>query len=333
MTLPARMTAIAIQKPGGPEVLVPEERVLPAPGPDELLVKVAAAGVNRPDVMQREGKYPVPPGASDLPGLEIAGEVVAVGKDAKRFKIGDKVCSLVAGGGYAEYCIAVDAIALPVPQGFSMAEAAAIPETFMTVWHNVFQRGALKAGETLLVHGGSSGIGTTAIMLAKAFGAKVIVTAGDAAKCEACKKLGADVAIDYKTHDFVQMVKDATGGKGADLILDMVGGDYTERNHDAAAVEGRIVQIATQKGYKVQINLLKIMQKRLTHTGSTLRPRSNADKSMIAHDLEAKAWPLLASGRIKPVIDSTFPLREASKAHIRIDSGAHIGKIVLEAER
>lgn len=333
MTLPARMTVIAISKPGGPEVLVPEERDVPAPGPTELLVKVAAAGVNRPDVMQREGKYPVPPGASDLPGLEIAGEVVAAGSDAKRFKVGDKVCSLVAGGGYAEYCIADDAIALPVPQGFSMAEAAALPETFMTVWHNVFQRGALKAGETLLVHGGSSGIGTTAIMLAKAFGAKVIITAGDATKCEACKKLGADVAIDYKTQDFVEAVKQATGGKGVDLILDMVGGDYTERNHDAAAVEGRIVQIATQRGYKVQINLLKIMQKRLTHTGSTLRPRSNADKSIIARDLEAKAWPFLAGGKIKPVIDSTFALKDAPKAHARIDSGAHIGKIVLETGR
>jgi putative PIG3 family NAD(P)H quinone oxidoreductase len=333
MPLPARMTAVAITKPGGPEVLVPEERPLPSPGATELLVKTAAAGVNRPDVMQREGKYPVPPGASDLPGLEISGEVVATGKDAKRFKVGDKVLSLVAGGGYAEYCIADDAIALPVPQGFSMAEAAALPETFMTVWHNVFQRGALKAGETLLVHGGSSGIGTTAIMLAKAFGAKVIITAGDTAKCEACKKLGADVAIDYKTQDFVEAVKDATGGKGADLILDMVGGDYTERNHDAAAVEGRIVQIATQRGYKVQINLLKIMQKRLTHTGSTLRPRSNADKSMIARDLEAKAWPFLAGGKIKPVIDSTFALKDAPKAHARIDSGAHIGKIVLETGR
>lgn len=329
MTLPARMTVIAIQKPGGPEVLVPEERAVPTPGPTELLVKVAAAGVNRPDVMQREGKYPVPPGASDLPGLEIAGEVVAIGKAVKRYKIGDPVCSLVAGGGYSEYCIADDAIALPVPGGFSMIEAAALPETFMTVWHNVFQRGALKAGETLLVHGGSSGIGTAAIMLAKATGARVIATAGDKAKCEACSRLGADHAIDYKQQDFVEAVKQATGGKGADLILDMVGGDYTERNHDAAAVEGRIVQIATQRGYKVQINLLKIMQKRLTHTGSTLRPRSNADKSMIARDLEVRAWPLLAAGKIRPVIDSTFALKDAPKAHARIDSGAHIGKIVL----
>ncbi len=330
MSLPARMTVVAITKPGGPEVLVPEQRDLPSPGPTELLVKVAAAGVNRPDVMQREGKYPVPPGASDLPGLEISGEVVATGKDAKRFKVGDKVLSLVSGGGYAEYCLADDAVALPVPKGFSMIEAAAVPETFMTVWHNVFQRGGLKSGETLLIHGGSSGIGTTAIMLAKAFGAKVIVTVGDDAKGEACKKLGADVAINYKTQDFVEEVKKATGGKGVNLILDMVGGDYVDRNYDAAAVEGRIVQIATQKGYKITSNILKLMQKRLTHTGSTLRPRSTTDKSMIAHDLEAKVWPLLAGGKVKPVIDSTFPLKDAAKAHARMDSSAHIGKIVLE---
>lgn len=330
MPLPTRMTAIAISAPGGPEVLVPEERDVPKPGASEILVKVAAAGVNRPDVMQRKGQYPPPPGAPDIPGLEIAGEVAAVGGKAARWKVGDKVTALVAGGGYAEYCLADEAVALPVPKGFSMTEAAALPETFMTVWHNVFQRGALKSGETILIHGGSSGIGTAAIMLAKAFGAKVIVTAGSPQKCEACKKLGADFAIDYKTHDFVAATKEATGGRGADLILDMVGGDYVERNHDAAAVEGRIVQIATQQGFKVAINLLKIMQKRLTHTGSTLRPRPVADKAMIAHDLEHKAWPLLAAGKIKPVIDSTFPLKEASKAHARMESSAHVGKIVLE---
>jgi NADPH2:quinone reductase len=324
------MTAIAISAPGGPEVLVPEERDVPKPGASEILVKVAAAGVNRPDVMQRKGQYPPPPGAPDIPGLEIAGEVAAVGGKAARWKVGDKVTALVAGGGYAEYCLADEAVALPVPKGFSMVEAAALPETFMTVWHNVFQRGALKSGETILIHGGSSGIGTAAIMLAKAFGAKVIVTAGSPQKCEACKKLGADFAIDYKTHDFVAATKEASGGRGADLILDMVGGDYVERNHDAAAVEGRIVQIATQQGFKVAINLLKIMQKRLTHTGSTLRPRPVADKAMIAHDLEHKAWPLLAAGKIKPVIDSTFPLKEASKAHARMESSAHVGKIVLE---
>jgi NADPH:quinone reductase len=330
MPLPARMTAIAISAPGGPEVLKPEERDVPKPGESQILVKVAAAGVNRPDVMQRQGQYPPPPGAPDIPGLEIAGEVAAVGDKVKRWKVGDKVTSLVAGGGYAEYCLADEAVALPIPKGFSMVEAAAIPETFMTVWHNVFQRGALKSGETILIHGGSSGIGTTAIMLAKAFGAKVIVTAGSPQKCEACKKLGADFAIDYKTQDFVAATKEATGGRGADLILDMVGGDYVERNYDAAAVEGRIVQIATQQGFKVSINVLKIMQKRLTHTGSTLRPRPVADKAMIARDLEEKAWPLLAAGKIKPVIDSTFPLKEASKAHARIESSDHVGKIVLE---
>jgi len=324
------MTAIAISAPGGPEVLLPEERDVPKPGASEILVKVAAAGVNRPDVMQRKGQYPPPPGAPDIPGLEIAGEVAAVGGKVARWKVGDKVTALVAGGGYAEYCLADEAVALPVPKGFSMVEAAALPETFMTVWHNVFQRGALKSGETILIHGGSSGIGTAAIMLAKAFGAKVIVTAGSPQKCEACKKLGADFAIDYKTHDFVAATKEASGGRGADLILDMVGGDYVERNHDAAAVEGRIVQIATQQGFKVAINLLKIMQKRLTHTGSTLRPRPVADKAMIAHDLEHKAWPLLAAGKIKPVIDSIFPLKEASKAHARMESSAHVGKIVLE---
>jgi NADPH:quinone reductase len=330
MPLPSRMTAVAISAPGGPEVLKPEERDVPKPGESQILVKVAAAGVNRPDVMQRQGLYPPPPGAPDIPGLEIAGEVAAVGGKVKRWKVGDKVTSLVAGGGYAEYCLADETVALPLPKGFSMVEAAAIPETFMTVWHNVFQRGALKPGETLLIHGGSSGIGTTAIMLAKAFGAKVIVTAGSAHKCDKCKKLGADFAIDYKTQDFVAATKEATGGRGADLIVDMVGGDYVERNHDAAAVEGRIVQIATQQGFKVAINLLKIMHKRLTHTGSTLRPRPVADKAMIAHDLEEKVWPLLSAGKIKPVIDSTFPLKDAAKAHARMESSAHVGKIVLE---
>ena len=330
MPPPLRMTAIAISAPGGPEVLKPEERDVPKPGESQILVKVAAAGINRPDVMQRKGQYPPPPGAPDIPGLEIAGEVAAVGGKVKRWKVGDKVTALIAGGGYAEYCLADETVALPVPKGFSMVEAAALPETFMTVWHNVFQRGALKSGETILIHGGSSGIGTTAIMLAKAFGAKVIVTAGSPQKCAACRKLGADIAIDYKTQDFVAATKEATGGRGADLILDMVGGDYAERNHDAAAVEGRIVQIATQQGFKVTINLLKIMQKRLTHTGSTLRPRPVADKAMIARALADKAWPLLAAGKIKPVIDSTFPLRDASKAHARMESGAHVGKIVLE---
>jgi NADPH2:quinone reductase len=329
MSVPDRMNAIAIKSPGGPEVLVPEERPVPKPGTGQILVKVAAAGVNRPDVMQRKGQYPPPPGAPDIPGLEIAGDVAAIGDKVKRWKVGDRVAALVAGGGYAQYCLADDAVALPVPNGFSMIEAAALPETFMTVWHNVFQRGALKAGETFLVHGGSSGIGTTAIMLAKILGAKVVATAGSPEKCAACRQLGADVAIDYKEQDFVAATKEATGGRGADLILDMIGGDYVERNYDAAATEGRIVQIATQQGFKVTLNLLKLMQKRLTHTGSTLRPRPVADKAMIARDLEEKAWPLLSAGKIKPVIDSTFPLVEAAKAHARMEASSHIGKIVL----
>jgi NADPH:quinone reductase len=329
MPPPARMTAIAIKTPGGPEALVAEERPVPVPGAREVLVKVAAAGVNRPDVMQRKGQYPPPPGAPDIPGLEIAGEVAAVGAAVTRWRVGDKVAALVAGGGYAQYCLADEAVALPVPKGFSMIEAAALPETFMTVWHNVFQRGRLQAGETILIHGGSSGIGTTAIMLAKAFGAKVLVTAGSPEKCAACKKLGADFAFDYKAEDFVAATKAATDNRGADLVLDMIGGDYVERNYDAAALEGRIVQIATQQGFKVTVNLLKLMQKRLTHTGSTLRPRPVADKAMIARDLEEKAWPLVVAGKIKPVIDSTFPLAEAAKAHARMESSAHIGKIVL----
>ena len=284
--LPARMTAIGIKAPGGPDMLVPEERPVPTPGAGEILVKVAAAGVNRPDVMQRQGHYPPPPGAPDIPGLEIAGEVVALGAGVKRWKIGDKVMALVAGGGYAEYCLAHESHALPVPAGLSMVEAAAIPETFFTVWHNMFERGGLKAGETLLVHGGSSGIGTTAIQLAKAFGARVITTAGSAEKCEACRKLGADVAINYKTEDFVAATKAATDDKGADVILDMVGGDYIARNYEAAAVEGRIVQIAFQGAPKATVDFRRMMLKRLHHTGSTLRARSVADKGAIARAVE-----------------------------------------------
>ncbi|MCC6947773.1 MAG: NAD(P)H-quinone oxidoreductase [Bradyrhizobiaceae bacterium] len=329
-TLPAQTTAIAIKAPGGPEVLVPEERTVPAPGATEMLVRVRAAGVNRPDVMQRKGQYPPPPGAPDIPGLEIAGEVVALGEKVTRWKVGDTLCALVAGGGYAEYCLTDETTALHIPKGFSFVEAAALPETFMTVWHNVFERGALQSGEWFLVHGGSSGIGTTAIMLAKAFGAKVIATAGSAEKCEACRKLGADVAVDYNKEDFVAAAKQATGGKGVDLILDMIGGDYVDRNFDAAAVEGRIVQIATQKGPKVTIDLRRLMLKRLTHTGSTLRARPVADKAAIARALEAKAWPLLEAGKVRPVIDSTFPLAKASEAHARMETSLHIGKIVLE---
>lgn len=327
-TLPTRMTAIGIKAPGGPEVLVPEQRAVPSPGEGEILVKVAAAGVNRPDVMQRQGLYPPPPGAPDIPGLEIAGEIVALGSGVKRWKIGDRVMALVVGGGYAEYCLAQASHVLPVGT-LPIIEAAAIPETFLTVWHNVFERGALKAGETLLVHGGSSGIGTTAIQLAKAFGARVITTAGSAEKCAACRKLGADVAINYKTEDFVAATKAATGDKGADVILDMVGGDYIARNYEAAAVEGRIVQIAFQGGPKAEVNFMRLMLKRLHHTGSTLRSRSNADKAAIARAVEDNVLPLLAAGKVKPIIYKTFPLKDAASAHALMESSAHIGKIVL----
>ena len=327
--IPTQMSVIGISRPGGPEVLQPEIRPVPQPGPGELLVKVVAAGVNRPDVAQRSGHYPPPPGASDLPGLEIAGEVVAVGEGATRHAVGAQVMSLVAGGGYAQYCIAADAQAMAVPPGFSMIEAGATPETLMTVWHNVFERGALQAGETLLVHGGSSGIGTMAIQLAKAFGARVVVTVGSPDKAEACLKLGADRAINYKTEDFVAVTKEFTGGRGVELILDMVGGDYIERNYNAAAIEGRIVQIALLDGIKATVNFAKLMTKRLHHTGSTLRPRTNAEKAAMVAAIEAKVLPLLAQGRIKPVIDSTFPLHEAVEAHRRMESSQHIGKIVL----
>lgn len=328
--LPAQMTVVAISKPGGPEVLVPEQRALPQPGPDEILVRVQAAGVNRPDVAQRSGAYPPPPGASDLPGLEIAGEVVAVGSNAKRHKIGDKVMSLVAGGGYAQYCIAQDAQAMSVPPALSIKEAGALPETLMTVWHNVFERGGLKSGETLLIHGGSSGIGTMAIQLAKAFGAKVFVTVGSQDKIGACLKLGADRAINYRNEDFVAVVKQETNKVGVNLILDMVAGEYVDRNYDAAAVDGRIVQIATLNGPNVSVNVAKVMVKRLTHTGSTLRPRSNADKAAMVAAIEAKVMPLLREGRVKPLMDSAFPLEKASDAHRRMETSAHIGKIVLE---
>lgn len=327
--LPAQMTVVAISKPGGPEVLVPETRPVPQVRPDEILIKVKAAGVNRPDVSQRAGFYPPPPGASDLPGLEVSGEVVALGSNATKHKLGDRVMSLVAGGGYAQYCIAQDAQAMAVPPALSMLEAGALPETLMTVWHNVFERGALKPGETLLVHGGSSGIGTMAIQLAKAFGSKVIVTVGSQDKADACLKLGADRAINYKTEDFVAEVKAATSGAGANVILDMVGGDYIERNYDAAAIDGRVVQIAFLGGAKANVNFTKLMVKRLHHTGSTLRPRSNADKAAMVAAIEAKVMPLLREGRIKPLIDSSFALEKAADAHRRIETPGHIGKIVL----
>ncbi len=327
--LPAHMTAIAIRSPGGPEVLTAERRPVPKPGDGEILIEVAAAGVNRPDVMQRMGLYPPPPGAPDIPGLEIAGKVVACGTGVTRWKEGDKVMALVVGGGYAEFCIAHESHALPVPAALSLTEAAAIPETFFTVWYNAFERGRLAARETLLVHGGSSGIGTTAIQLAAAFGARVITTAGTPEKCAACRKLGADVAINYKTEDFVAVTKQATSDRGADLVLDIVGGDYIDRNYEAAAVEGRIVQIAFQSSSRAAVDFRRLMLKRLTHTGSTLRARSVADKGAIARAVEAKGLPRTAAGRVKPVIDSTFPLREAAAAHARMESSQHIGKIVL----
>ena len=327
--LPSQMTVIAISSPGGPEVLVPEQRPVPSPADGEILVKVAAAGVNRPDVMQRKGLYPPPKGATDIPGLEIAGEVVALGPGVKRWKLGDRVTALVVGGGYAEYCLAYADHALAIPAGVSMVEAAAIPETYFTVWHNVFERGRLQRGETLLVHGGSSGIGTAAIQLAKAMGARVFTTAGSPEKCEACRKLGADLAINYKTDDFVAATKAATEGRGVELIVDMVGDDYIERNYEAAAVEGRIVQIAFQGSPKTTVDFRRIMLKRLTHTGSVLRSRAVEEKAAIARAVEQNAMPLLAAGKAKPVIDSTFPLAKADEAHRRMESSAHIGKIVL----
>lgn len=328
-TVPTRMTAIAIRAPGGPDMLVAEERPVPVPGEQEVLVQVEAAGVNRPDVMQRKGLYPPPPGATDIPGLEIAGTVVARGPKVARWKAGDKVMGLVVGGGYAQFCPVHESHALPIPSGLSSIEAAAIPETFFTVWHNVFERGRLESGETLLVHGGSSGIGTAAIQLAKARGARVITTAGSAEKCQACKRLGADVAVNYKEEDFVAATKAATGGRGAEVIIDMVGGEYIERNYEAAAVEGRVVQIAFQGSPKATVDFRRIMLKRLHHTGSTLRARSVADKGAIASAVEQNVLPLIAGGGVKPVIDSTFALAQAAQAHARMETSAHIGKIVL----
>ncbi|MGO9046594.1 MAG: NAD(P)H-quinone oxidoreductase [Xanthobacteraceae bacterium] len=327
--LPDRMTVIAIRQPGGPEVLTPESRPVPKPGAGEILIKIAAAGVNRPDVMQRMGLYPPPPGATDIPGLEIAGEVVARGAGVTRWKDGDRAMALVGGGGYAEYCLAHESHGLPIPPGLSPIEAAAIPETFFTVWYNMFERGRLAAGEAALIHGGSSGIGTTAIQLAKAFGARVVTTAGSPEKCAACIKLGADVAINYKTEDFVAATKKATGDRGADVVLDIIGGDYIDRNYEAAAVEGRILQIAFQASPRASVDFRRLMFKRLTHTGSTLRARSVADKGAIAHAVETKVLPLIAAGQVKPVIDSTFKLSDAGAAHARMETSEHIGKIVL----
>lgn len=321
------MTAIAIREPGGPEVLVPEQIATPGPAAGQVLIKVAAAGVNRPDILQRQGGYPPPPGAALTPGLEVAGVVVALGQGCKRYSVGDKVCALVPGGGYAEYCVAAEDNTLPVPNGMSLIEAAGLPETCFTVWTNVFQRGRLASGETFLVHGGTSGIGSTAIMLAKHFGAYVIATAGSDAKCADCLKLGADLAINYRMQDFVEVMK--AQGLQADLALDMVGGDYVARNFKIMAVEGRIVQIAFQQGSKIEIDLLPIMLKRLTFTGSTLRPRTVAQKAEIARELEAKIWPLLSAGKCRPLIHATFPLTKAADAHRMMESSVHTGKIIL----
>jgi NADPH2:quinone reductase len=323
------MRAVVARGSGGPEVLQVIERPVPQPGPGEILVEVAAAGVNRPDVLQRKGGYPPPPGAPDTLGLEIAGAVVALGPGATRFPLGTRVMALVPGGGYAEYAAVHETNALAVPEALPLVEAGAIPETFFTVWTNVFERGRLRAGEVLLVHGGTSGIGTTAIMLAKAFGATVIATAGSHAKCDACLQLGADFAVNYRTADFVERTKAFTGGRGADVILDMVGGSYIPRNHESAAQDGRIVQIAFLESSRVELDFRLLMQKRLTHTGSTLRPRSVAEKALIARALEDKVSPLWTAGRCRPVIDSTFPLAEVAKAHAHMDGGEHIGKIVL----
>ncbi len=329
MTLPAKMRAVEITKPGGPEVLVIGERPLPQPKPHEILVNVAAAGVNRPDILQRMGLYAVPPDASDLPGLEIAGTVVAIGASVKMWKVGDQVCALVHGGGYAEYCVVPEVQALPVPKGLSLTEAASLPETFFTVYSNVFDRGALKAGEVLLVQGGSSGIGVTAIQIAAAMGNRVFATAGSDEKCAACVKLGAEKAFNYRTGDWAGELNTATGGKGVNVILDMVGGDYVPKELKSLADEGRLVMIAFLRGMKTEVDLSVIMQKRLQITGSTLRPRTIEFKGQVAKSLRERIWPLLDTGKIKPVLYKTFPLAEASEAPKLMETSTHIGKIVL----
>lgn len=331
MSLPPDMTVVEIAEPGPPEVLRPALRPRPEPGPGEVLIRVVAAGVNRPDLMQREGKYPPPPGASDIPGLEVAGAVVALGDAVTEWRTGDEVCALLAGGGYATYAVAPTPQCLPVPRGLSLVQAAAIPETYFTVWSNVFERGRLERGESLLVHGGTSGIGTAAIPMARAFGARVFATAGTPEKCTACVRLGAERAIDYRREDFVAVVREATGGKGVDVILDMVGGDYTPRNVEALAVEGRLVQIAFLHGPRTEMSLLPVLQKRLTITGSSLRPRTVEQKGAIARTLREKVWPLIEAGALAPVIHATFPLAQAADAHRLMESGAHIGKLVLLA--
>jgi putative PIG3 family NAD(P)H quinone oxidoreductase len=322
------MKVIEISTHGGPEVLRPAERPTPSPGPDEVLVKVEAAGVNRPDINQRQGKYPPPPGASDIPGLELAGTIVAAGADVTRWREGDRVCALVAGGGYAEYCVVPAPQCLPIPEGLTAIEAGALPETFFTVWTNLFQTGRLSTGKRALIHGGTSGIGTTAIMLGRAFGATMFATAGSDEKCAACERLGA-TAINYRTTDFVTAIREHTGGRGVDIVLDIMGGDYTPRNLDCLARFGRLVQIGLQGGARAEINLSMVMQRRLVITGSMLRPRNVEEKGAIARDLESQVWPLLAQRQVRPVIYRTVPLDQAAEAHRLLESGSVIGKVVL----
>ena len=328
-TLPQTMSVIAISEPGGPEVLALEQREVPQPGKGELLVRVSHAGVNRPDCLQRAGRYPPPPDASPLPGLEISGQVVALGDGVDPADLGKQVCALVNGGGYAEYCIARPEHCLPVPAGLSMAEAAAMPETLFTVWHNVFQRGYARDGETILIHGGTSGIGTMATMLAKAFGLTVITTCGSDAKCAASLKVGADLSLNYKVTDFVEAARDFTAGKGVDLILDVVSGDYTQRNLDALAEDGRLVVIASLGGPTSEINVAKLMVKRQTLTGSTLRPRTNVFKGLLADEIFREVWPMVEDGDLRPVMDKIYAMADAAKAHTRMEAGEHVGKIVL----
>lgn len=328
--LPQTMSVVAISEPGGPDVLKIENRNVPLPRQGEVLVRVSHAGVNRPDCLQRAGAYPPPKGASELPGLEISGEVVALGDGVDPGELGKKVCALVNGGGYAQYCIARPEHCLPVPDGLSMAEAAAIPETLFTVWHNVFQRGYARDGETILIHGGTSGIGTMATMLGKLFGMQVITTNGTDEKAKASRTIGADLAINYKTQDFVEEVKSFTDGKGAELVLDMVAGSYTQRNLDALGDDGRLVVIATLGGLKSEINMAKMMVKRQSITGSTLRPRTNVFKGMLADELFREVWPLVENGDLRPVMDQSFPMAEAAAAHSRMEAGEHVGKIVLD---
>lgn len=326
------MLAIEIREPGGPDVLTPVERPRPSVGAQDVLIRVAAAGVNRPDIMQRQGRYPPPPGAPDIPGLEVAGSIEEVGAEVREWRAGDRVCALVSGGGYAEYCAAPASQCLPIPGGLDLTHAAAAPETFFTVWTNVFERGRLARGESILVHGGSSGIGTTAIQLARAFGARVFATAGSAEKCAACEALGAERAFNYRETDFVAAVKDATGGEGVDVVLDMVGGDYLQRNIDSLAMDGRLVLIGQLGGANAQINTVPILRRRLTMTGSTLRARSVAQKAAIAKAVHERVWPLIASGAVRVVVHRVFPLRAAAEAHRMMEEGSHIGKLVLIAE-